>query len=246
MADLSLWGQLEGWKKTCVWVDLSREMSPQTPHWVGFKPMQADIFLDLDKSIFRVHEFTFVSQYGTHVDVGSHMVDKGRTLETVTPDEMVLPLCVIDKTAAVAANPDFVMTASDIKAWEETHGPIPKGAFVLFQSGWSKRDPKTLDNLDTEGNRHFPGWGLDGVQYLVESRAVNAIGHETSDTEAPVTSGDTGYEVELYLLQQDKYQVELMINAEQCPPTGALIVCSFPRVKGGTGFPARCFALCPR
>lgn len=246
MADLALWKQLGEWKKTCKWVDLTHELSPETPHWVGFFPMRTETFLDLDASIFRVHTYTVVGQYGTHVDVATHMVNEGRSLEQLGPEDMVLPLCVIDKTVAVAANPDYVMTRADIEDWEKTYGGIPEGAFVVFQSGWGKRPREAMDNLDADGNRHFPGWHLDALRFLVEERNVAGIGHETSDTEAPVTSGATGYEVEKYILAQDRFQIELLTNVDQCPPVGALIFCTFPKLRGASGFPARCFALCPR
>lgn len=244
--DRKLWNQLDDWKKNCRWVDLTHELSPQTPHWVGFQPMREETFLELGDSIFQVHTYTTVGQYGTHVDVGAHMVKGGRTLESVGPESMVLPLCVIDKTAAVTANPDYVMTVADIEAWEKIHGTIPAGAFVVFQSGWSKRAPDAYDNLDDDGNRHFPGWSLESLKLLIEKRNIAGVGHETSDTEAPVTSGKTSYEVEYYLLEQDKFQVELMVNVDRCPPVGALVFCTFPKLRGATGFPARCFAVCPR
>ena len=241
-----LWEQLEEWKNICKWVDLTHEMSPETPHWVGFSPMGEQTFLDLDSAIFDVRTYTTVGQYGTHVDVGSHMVKGGRTLESLGPESMVLPLCVIDKTDAVARNADYTMTVADIEEWEKKHGMIPEGAFVIFQSGWSKRAPGDFDNLDAEGNRHFPGWELAALQLLIEKRGIAGVGHETSDTEAPVTSGKTNYAVEYYLLEQDKFQVELLVNVDQCPPVGALVFCTFPKLRGATGFPARCFALCPR
>lgn len=246
MANPNLWEQFGEWKKKCRWVELSHEMNPETPHWVGFNPMKTEIFLDLDSSIFSVHTYTTVGQYGTHVDVAAHMVKGGRCLETVGPEKMVLPLCVIDKEAAVAENLDYAVTVADIEEWEKAYGVVPEGAFVVFRSGWSKRPKEMLDNLDADGNRHFPGWSLEALKFLIEKRNINGVGHETSDTEAPVTADKTNYEVEYYLLAQDKFQVELLVNVDQCPPVGALIFCSWPRVKGGTGFPARCFALCPK
>ena len=36
-----------------------------------------------------------------------------------------------------------------------------------------------------------------------------------------------------------------MRNLDQCPAVGAMIVCGFPKLKDGVGFPARCFAICP-
>ncbi len=246
MANMKLWDMLAGWKKDCKWVDLTHELSPETPHWVGFPPMSAEAFLDLDKSLFRTHTYTLVGQYGTHVDMAPHMMHSGRSLEQVRLEEMVLPLCVVDKTEAVAQNPDYAMTVRDIEDWEKVHGTIPESAFVVFQSGWSKRPAGAFDNLDAGGSRHFPGWSLESLKFLVEKRNIGGIGHETSDTEAPVTSGKTNYEVEYYILAQDRFQIELLTNVEQCPPVGGIVFCTFPKVKDGTGFPARCFALCPK
>jgi kynurenine formamidase len=36
-----------------------------------------------------------------------------------------------------------------------------------------------------------------------------------------------------------------MRNLDQVPAVGSLIVCAFPKLKDGVGFPARCFAICP-
>jgi kynurenine formamidase len=38
----------------------------------------------------------------------------------------------------------------------------------------------------------------------------------------------------------------LQIKKIQVPETGALVIVSFPKPKGGSGFPARVFAICPR
>lgn len=245
MNNLRLWEQLHEWKQNCKWVDLSHELSPQTPHWVGWDALQVETKASLDNSLFSAHAYTVVGQYGTHVDAPSHMVKGGRSLDQVMLSEMVLPLCVIDKTLAVQENCDYILSVNDVMEWEATFGKIPNGAFVAFQSGWSKRSADDMDNLDTKGNRHFPGWSLEAVQFLVEERNIGGIGHETSDTEAPITSGKTNYEVEYYILAQNRIQAELLTNLVQCPPIGAIIFITFPKAKNGTGFPARCFALCP-
>ena len=72
-----------------------------------------------------------------------------------------------------------------------------------------------------------------------------AIGHETTDTD-PGASIDAGnFGCELYWLQEDRWQIELLNNLSEVPETGALIVASWPKPKGGTGFPARVFAIVP-
>lgn len=246
MEQLRLWKQLETWNKDCVWVDLSHEVSPDTPHWVGWDALHVEEKVNLENSIFAAHAYTTVGQYGTHVDAPNHMVKGGRSLDQVAINEMVMPMCIIDREEACSSNPDYVLTAQDIVDWEQVHGRIPAGAFVVFKSGWSKRAPETMDNLDEQGNRHFPGWGKDAVEFLVNERNIASIGHETSDTDSPLTSGLTNYEVEYYILAQNRIQLEMLTNLDACPPVGAIAFCTFPKIKDGTGYPARVFALCPR
>lgn len=243
---MDLWKQLQDWKTECEWVEMSHEFSPETPHWVGFPPMQVENFLNLKDSIFLTDQYTVVSQYGTHVDSPNHMVEGARALHEVGLHEMAMPLCVIDKAEAVAKNADYVLRLQDILDFEEQYGRIPESAFVVFRSDWSKRPPEDFDNLDAEGNRHFPGWSLEAVDFLCTKRGIGGLGHETSDTECPLTSGKTSYEVERAILAYDHIQVELLKNVDQCPPTGAIFFATFPRLKGGSGFSARCFAICPK
>lgn len=243
---MDLWKQVNDWKENCRFVELSHELSPETPHWVGWDALAVEEKCNLDNSLFFAHAYTTVGQYGTHVDAPIHMVKGGRPLHQVTLDEMIMPLCVIDLSAKCAEDADYALTISDIEQWEEVNGKIPAGSFVAFQSNWSKRPGETMDNLDAEGKRHFPGWSLDAVKFLVNERNIASIGHETSDTEAPATSEKTNYEVEYYILAQDRIQLEMLVNLDQCPPTGAIIFCTFPKVTDGTGYPARCFAVCPK
>lgn len=246
MKKLTLWEQLKDWKENYSWVELSHELNTETPHWVGWEPLKEEVLAKLPDSLFSAAAYTTVGQYGTHVDAPSHMVIGGRTLEKVELYEMVSPLCVIDKSKEATENADYILTAEDIKEWEKENGNIPPNAFVAFRTDWSKRPGAEMDNLDSEGNRHFPGWEYEAVAFLTDERAISAIGHETSDTEAPVTSCTSNYAVEYLILEKNKIQVEMLINLDQCPATGAVIFSTFPRVTKGSGYPARCFAICPK
>lgn len=246
MEKMQLWDEWNHWKQECRWVDLTHPLGAETPHWVGWPCMAVEEKSSLKDSLFCAHSYTTVGQYGTHADAPSHMVKDGRTLDQIEIQETVMPLCVIDARPQVKENDDFTLGIADILSWEKKYGRIPEGAFVAFLSDWSKRPAEQMDNLDAQGNRHFPGWKLEAVKFLVEERNIGAIGHETSDTEAPITSGKTNYEVEYYILAQNRIQIELLTNLDQCPAVGSLIFCTFPKLKGGSGYPARCFALCPK
>lgn len=240
-----LWEQADYWKKECRWVDLTRELSPATAHWSGFSPMEVENMFTLEDG-FYVNKYSMVSQYGTHIDAPNHFIEGGRPLDKIMPDEMICPLCVIDKSDAVAENCDYALTVEDIKEWEKEHGKVPDGAFVAFRSDWSKRDDSELDNCDAEGNKHYPGWSVPAIEFLVKERNICAIGHETSDTDPAIVAASKGFIAEIYILEQNCYQVELMVNLSEVPPTGAVIMTMAPKAKDAPGFPVRCVAVCPK
>lgn len=254
MANNELWKLVSDLKcPKYKWVDLTHELSPETPHWYGFKPLQQDLLFDYtdgtpeDKlAPMRVYQYSVAGQYGTHVDAPVHFHGNGRSLGDIEVNELVFPLVVIDKSAECANNPDFILTIDDIKAWEKQYGKIPEGSFVAFRSDWYKKS--NLDNPDENGVPHYPGWDVKAIQWLVEERNIGAIGHEPADTDPGFVTTKEGaypYPGEQYILSVDRFQIEVMRNLDQLPPTGAIIVTSFPRLKDGPGFPARVFAIAP-
>lgn len=140
MSNLNLWEDLNKLKETCKWVDLSHEVSPETPHWFGFPSVKSSVLYDFEKDGFRAHTYEIVSQYGTHVDAPVHFVKGKRSLDTFKPDDMVMPLCVLDLSKEVSQNPDFTVTVDDKLAWEEKNGKIvemtPLGAECCRDANW--------------------------------------------------------------------------------------------------------------
>ena len=103
-------------------------------------------------------------------------------------------------------------------------------------------------NKDENGVPHYPGWDKAAIQWLVEERNIGAIGHEPADTDPCFVTTATDaypYPGEQYILEVDRLQIEVMRNLDQVPPVGSMIVIGFPKLKDGTGFPTRCFAICP-
>ena len=92
MSNLNLWNELDKLKKTCKWIDLSHEVSADTPHWHGFSSLKSTALYELEKDGFTTHTYEIVGQYGTHVDAPIHFVKNQRTLDTFTLEDMVMPL----------------------------------------------------------------------------------------------------------------------------------------------------------
>jgi len=243
MTNTTLWEQWQDWQNNCEWVELSYVLSEDTPHWSGFPAMSSTTLFDYPDGFF-VNRFDIVSQFGTHVDSPMHFVKGMPGLDSFSARQLVMPLCVVDITAKVRENVDYEVSAQDIIDWEAKYGRVPQGAFVAIRSDWHKRED--MNNYDDKEQKHYPGWGLDSLKFLVEQRQVNAIGHETSDTDAAVAAVQSGYACEFYILEQNRFQIELMINLDKVPPMGSLIFCGFPRAKDAAGFTARCIAICPK
>lgn len=200
MPALDLWNLASQLKSNDYrWVGLTHTLSCDTPHWFGFKPFESTKLFDYLPGTpedmlapMRCFQYSVASQYGTHVDAPRHFHVEGRSLGEIEPIEFMHPLCVIDKHEECAANPDFILTIEDLKAWEDEHGRIPEDAFVAFRSDWSKL--ADLENKDEDGQPHYPGWDLDAIKWLVEERDIGAIGHEPADTDpASVTTREDAY-----------------------------------------------------
>jgi kynurenine formamidase len=161
--------------------------------------------------------------------------------------EMILPLVVVDVHRECEQNPDYTLSVERLKKWEAEHGEIPPTAFVAMRTDWSKHwpDPAKMDNKDAKGVAHYPGWSLPALKYLYEERKITASGHETTDTDPGVATTKEDYSLETYILSTNHYQIELLTNLDKVPESGAIVIATFPKPKGGSGFPARVFAILP-
>lgn len=184
---------------------------------------------------------------GTHFDAPNHWVT-GKDLDDVSQvpaQRLIGPAIVIDTTAQVAANPDFCLDVSDIKDWEATNGAIPKGAWLLYRTGWSKYgdDAAAYANADENGP-HTPGLTPAAARYLAEETEILGMGVETVGTDAGGAFGfDPPFPCHTMLMGANKYGVTQLRNLHRLPVTGAVvIVAPLPIVKG-SGSPCRVLAL---
>jgi kynurenine formamidase len=239
--------------KTKPFVDLTHAFEPGIPHWKGFPDEKRETLFWYDPGVgkigagFYAQSFSHVGQWGTHVDPPAHFIKGLRTVDQIDVKEMIMPLVVIDVHEKAARNPDYTITMDDVKAWEARYGAIPEGAFVAMRTDWSRRwpDMAAMQNKDVSGVAHYPGWSMEVIKYLYEERKITASGHETTDTDPGIATSKDDYSLETYILKQNHYQIELLANLDKAPEAGALAVVTFPKPKGGSGFPARVFAILP-
>lgn len=229
-------------------IDLTHAFGPGSPHWKGMPDERVRRPFTIGKDGFNIDIFTHAGQWGTHVDPPSHFHDELKSVDEIDPKDFLLRLVIIDIHRQVAGNPDYTVTLKDVRAWEKRHGPVPRGAFVALRSDWSKRWPsyRAMQNQDASGTAHYPGWSLPVLRYLYEVRHISASGHETTDTDPGIATTRDDYSLESYVLGTNHFQIELLANLDSVPEAGALVMVTFPKPRGGSGFPARVVAIAPQ
>lgn len=230
-----------------TFVDLTQSFGPGIPHPSGLPDEERVALYEVESDGFLTHRYDHVGQWGTHVDPPAHFVRGGRYLDEISVTEMVLPLVVFDISEIARTDHDYELRVEDVRAWEDRYGPIPPGAFAALRTDWSRRwpDPVALANKDADGVSHWPAWGIPALRFLCEERGIVACGHDTTDTDPGYVVSRLDYPAETFILQQDRYQIEMLTNLDQVAPAGAIVVASFPKPEKGSGFPARVFAITP-
>jgi len=185
---------------------------------------------------------------GTHLDAPAHWASgrDGSTVDQIPPTRLIGPAVVLDVTAEVAADPDFVLEPGHLDEWVAEHGPIPAGAWLVLRTGWSQygSDPVAFANADDAGP-HTPGVSPAGAEWLAAS-PITGFAVETVGIDAGQAGGmEPSFPAHYHLLGADKYGLTQLLGLDRLPTTGALLVVAPLPIVGGTGSPARVYALVP-
>jgi kynurenine formamidase len=230
-------------------VDLTHSFDEKTVYWPNspttFKltkladgPVEAGYY-------YRANSFCAPEHGGTHLDAPAHFAKNGWTADQVPVSKLVARAVVLDVTKQAAADPDYRLTAEDVRAWEKRNGQIPAGSIALLRTGWSSRWPDRKRYLgdDTPGETtrlHFPSFGKDSAELLVKERKVAALGLDTA-------SIDYGQSKDFIVHQiangANVPGLENLANLEQLPEAGAWIIALPMKIAGGSGGPLRAIAL---
>jgi len=232
-------------------VDLTHAFDEKTIYWPNspstFKLTKLADGATEDGYYYRMNSFCAPEHGGTHLDAPSHFAKDGWTADQIPLAKLVAPGVVLDVSKQASSDPDYRLTAADVRAFEKIHGAIPAGAIVLLRTGWGSRWPDRKRYLgdDTPGETshlHFPSYGRESAELLVKERYVAALGLDTA-------SIDYGPSKDFIVHQiangANVPGLENIANLEEVPETGAWIVALPIKIAGGSGGPLRIVALLP-
>jgi len=239
-------------------IDLTQPLSPQTPllplppEWPNtprFRIWEISRY-DERGPAWYWNGFETGEHTGTHFDAPIHWVSgkdlPDNSVDKIPAKKFVGPACVIDVSADVAADADFLLTVDRVKQWESAHGRIPAGAWVLYRTGWSHRtDPEQYINLQQDGP-HTPGFVKECSEFLARERDVLGVGVETVGTDAGCAAAFNPPFPNHYVMHgSGKFGLAGLCNLDQLPPTGAIVLAAPLKIVGGSGSPLRVIAITP-
>ena len=239
-------------------VDLSQPLGPSTPvielpaMFAASPGVSIDVISRYDDKgpAWYWNTLRFGEHTGTHFDAPIHWIT-GKDLpdnacDTIPAARFVGPACVIDVTADVERDPDFLLTPERIEAWEHRHGRIPPRSWVLLRTGWSRRtEPSAFINADADGP-HSPGFDARASRLLATDRDVLGVGVETIGTDAGQAGRfDPPFPNHNTMHGAGKFGLASLCNLDRVPATGAIVFAAPLKIVNGSGSPVRVLALVP-
>ncbi|MFQ6005554.1 MAG: cyclase family protein [Woeseia sp.] len=233
-------------------VDLSHSYGSDTLYW----PTSPSKFEKKELAFGKTEGGYFYSAFsictpehgGTHLDAPLHFAADGFPTDRVPLENLVSTAVVIDISNQAAKDRNYVLSAADVRAFEDRQGRIAPGTIVLLRTDWSRRWPDARSYLgdDVPGdasNLSFPSYGEGAARLLVEQRQVAVLGVDTASTDFGQSKN---FAVHRIAAARNVSNLENLTNLDRLPPTGALVVALPMKIEGGSGGPVRVVALVPR
>lgn len=238
--------------RTGRWVDLTHDFAAETIYWPTAKPFTLEV-VSAQRTpagfYYAANNFSAAEHGGTHLDSPVHFAQGRWTTEQIPLDHLVGYAAVVDVQSQADSSPDYLIDLAAIGAWERNNGEIPRGAIVLFHTGWDRRWPDRAKYLGTSRlgagavpELHFPGLDSAAARWLV-GRQIRAVGIDTPSIDYGQSST---YHSHRILLGANIPAFENVTNLDQLPATGSFVVALPMKIKGGSGGPLRIIALVPQ
>ena len=183
---------------------------------------------------------------GTHLDAPIHFADGSWHTEEIPLDRLIGPGIVIDAELSSVANRDYLVTVRDFERWEARHGRVPEGAIVLLRTGFARFWPDREAYMGTAkrgqeavADLSFPGLDPAAARWLVDERAIHAIGIDTPSIDHGPSKDFMAHRI---LFAANIPAFENVGDMSGLPPVGFEVIALPMKIRGGSGGPLRIVA----
>lgn len=232
-------------------LDMTYAYDENTIYWLNATPFKLtpEFHGMTEKGYWYAANFYAASEHGgTHADVPLHFAKNGRTIDQVPLEEWIGPAIKIDVRQQCASDRNYLLSVEDIKKWEKKYGRIPAGAWVIMYTGIGTQfypDRKSVLGTDKKGlpalpELSFPAFSRESAEFLTKQRNIKGIALDTPSIDY---GKSTEFWVHRVICGADKLALENIANLDKLPVKGATLYVIPMSIKGGTGAPARVFAI---
>ena len=233
-------------------IDLSHSYNSDTLYWptspAKFEKQELAFGETADGYFYSAYSISTPEHGGTHLDAPLHFAANGWPTDRIPLRNLIGNAVVIDISKQAAADRNYRLSVSDVRAFEDQHGRISPGDIVLLRTDWDQfwPDAKSYLGDDTPGDDtklQFPSFGEDAARLLVEDRGVAILGVDTASTDFGKSKD---FVVHRIAAARNVSNLENLTNLDRLPPTGAVVFALPMKIEGGSGGPVRVVALVPK
>ncbi|MEH2368868.1 cyclase family protein [Nostoc sp.] len=225
-------------------IHLSHVIDIDIPQWSGDPTVEFETVAELNNDGYYLRRFSLGEHSATHINAPNSFHSSAVGIDQYPAQSLVVPAVVINVCQATAVNPDYALTVADVLAWEAEYGEISAGCVVILNTGWQKKwlDKSAFLNHDAQGIPHFPGFGSDATQFLLDERQIFGLGIDTHGVDP---GQDNSFTINRLVLEQPRIVLENLTNLDQLPPKGTTLAIAPLRLRGGSGSPVGVLAFVP-
>lgn len=221
-------------------IDMTHTLDADFPTYFGVPGLEMEQKFNFAEHSFNLFQLSLNEHTGTHIDAPLHFSADGKSVDEIPVENLIAPLCVIDIAARAANDADTQVTPDDVKAWIAANGEIPANACVAMHSGWAAHVKSDKFRGFSDEAQHYPGFHVEAAKMLIEETGATSIAVDTLSLDHGISAD---FATHYAWLPSGRFGIENLTNLDKVPAAGATLVVGAPKHRGGTGGPARIFAM---
>lgn len=210
-------------------LDLTLEISCALPAFPGSPRPRMIPWSSISGEGYNSEMLFLSSHTGTHMDAPYHFAEDGIKIHQI-PMERLSGEAILIKLEKGA---NQKITLDDITSHEETRGPVPRGAAVVFHTGWQSH------LYDADYFTENPGLSAEAAERLGE-RGVSLVGTDSPSIDA---GRERAFPAHHTLARSGIINVENLANLDRIKSETFPFVMLPLKLAGATGSPVRAVAI---